>query len=58
METLHRELLKYDVHGGKIIKKEFPELGESALYCVTELHSKEDIERLADAFKHVLGGVS
>lgn len=58
VETLHRELLKYDVHGGKIIKKEFPELGESALYCVTELHSKEDIERLADAFKHVLGGVS
>ena len=27
----------------------FPELGQSALYCVTEIHTQEDIDRLADA---------
>lgn len=54
VEELHRRLLKFNVHGGKIIKSEFPELGESALYCVTEIHSKEDIDRLVEAFKAAL----
>lgn len=53
---LHRRLLEFNVHGGKIIKSEFPELGESALYCVTEIHSKEDIDRLVDGFRAVLEG--
>ena len=46
--NIHKSLLKNGVHGGKILTKEFPELGETALYCVTEIHSKEEIDLLAE----------
>jgi len=55
VRTLHQTLLKqYGVHGGKDLSKEFPELGQTALYCVTEVHSKSDIDRLAQALGKVL----
>lgn len=43
---LHRSLLGQGVHGGKSLVKDFPELGESALFCVTEVTSSESIDRL------------
>lgn len=52
---VHEGLLLHQVHGGKDIAKEFPELGETALYCVTEIHSKADIDRLAQALQDILG---
>ncbi|MEM2356735.1 MAG: aminotransferase class V-fold PLP-dependent enzyme, partial [Candidatus Bathyarchaeia archaeon] len=51
---VHKKLLKEGVHGGKIIKNEFPELGETALYCVTEVHLKEDVDKLVNSLKKVL----
>jgi len=51
---VHERLLQHQVHGGKNIAKEFPELGETALYCVTEMHSKEDVDRLAWALEAIL----
>ena len=53
-KDVHGKLLKEGVHGGKLLKKEFPELGESALYCVTEVHSKSDIDKLTGAVRKVL----
>jgi glycine dehydrogenase subunit 1 len=50
----NRALLKHNIFGGKDISKEFPELGNSALYCVTEVHSQGDIEKLASALRGVL----
>lgn len=38
----------------KDISAEFPKLGQSAIYCVTEVHSKGDLDRLAHAFGEVL----
>lgn len=55
MREIHENLLKHGVHGGKDLTKEFPELGKTALYCVTETHSKEEIDRLAQLLKNVLG---
>jgi glycine dehydrogenase subunit 1 len=55
VNDIHERLLQHRVHGGKDVSKEFPELGEAALYCVTEMHSKEDIERLAWALGTILG---
>jgi len=52
---INAKLLQRNVHGGKDVSKEFPELGETALYCVTEIHSKEEIERLAEALDEILG---
>jgi glycine dehydrogenase subunit 1 len=47
-------LLERGILGGKDLTDEFPELGRSALYCVTEIHRKEDIDRLATALAEVL----
>jgi len=55
VSEVHRGLLERHVHGGKDLSKEFPELGESALYCVTETHSKRDIDNLASALEQILG---
>lgn len=52
---LNAELLKRDIQGGKPLRGEFPELGETSLMCVTELHTKEDIDRLASALAEVAG---
>jgi len=53
---IHERLLIHNVHGGKNVSKEFPEIGQTALYCVTEMHSKEDIDTLADSLEEILRG--
>jgi len=53
-ETIHRGLLDRRIHGGKYIGNEFPQLGETALYCVTEVHSKADIDLLVSAMSEAL----
>jgi glycine dehydrogenase subunit 1 len=40
--------------GGLGLEESYPELGNCVLVCVTELHSKEDIDRLSEAFKGAL----
>jgi glycine dehydrogenase subunit 1 len=42
------------IFGGKDLSTTHPELGRSALYCVTELHSQADIERLVTALEEVI----
>jgi len=56
VEKVNKRLLQDNICGGKDISKEFPELGQTALYCVTEIHSKEEIERLAETLKTILDG--
>jgi glycine dehydrogenase subunit 1 len=50
---INTELLKRGIHGGKIIA-EFPEFGEMALYCVTETHTRQEIDSLANALSEIL----
>jgi len=54
VSQIHKQLLQKGIHGGKNITEEFPELGETALYCVTEVHSKEQIVSLADSLKRII----
>jgi glycine dehydrogenase subunit 1 len=51
---IHEKLLRRKIHGGKYIGEEFPQLGETALFCVTESHAKEDIDLLVASLKEVL----
>ncbi len=37
------------IFGGLDLSGRFPELGQAALYCFTEMHTLEDIEQLSDA---------
>jgi len=46
VNEVNAALLRKGIFGGKDISNEFPELGQSALTCVTEVHSKADIDRL------------
>lgn len=39
------------IFGGKDLSTDFPELGQSALYCVTEVHTADDIDALVQALK-------
>ncbi|MFC1583767.1 aminomethyl-transferring glycine dehydrogenase subunit GcvPA [Candidatus Neomarinimicrobiota bacterium] len=48
VETVNSALLDKGIFGGKDLSKDFPKLGESALYSVTEIHGKADIDCLAD----------
>lgn len=50
---INKALLEFKIFGGKDLSFEFPELGQSALYCVTEIHTKCDIDKLAYALAAV-----
>ncbi|HEX9908602.1 MAG TPA: aminomethyl-transferring glycine dehydrogenase subunit GcvPA [Thermoplasmata archaeon] len=52
--SINKALLRKGIHGGLDLSTSFPELGQSALYSVTEMHTKEDIGRLADSLREVL----
>jgi len=51
---INEALIKHKIFGGKDLSKEFPGLGNSALYCVTEVHTKEDIDKLVTTLKEVV----
>lgn len=51
---INKALESYKIFGGLDLSRDFPELGNSALYCVTEIQSLQDIEKLVAALKEVL----
>ena len=51
--TVNRALRERRIFGGKDLSASHPELGQSALYCVTELHSQPDLDRLVDSLGEV-----
>lgn len=52
--AVNQALLKRDIFGGKDLSAEFPALGQSILFCVSEVHSQADIDRLVAALKEVV----
>ncbi len=55
VKEINKALLEYNIIGGKDMSTVFPEYGQSALYSVTEVHTKEDLQALFDALR-VIGG--
>ncbi|MFT9818238.1 aminomethyl-transferring glycine dehydrogenase subunit GcvPA [Lysinibacillus sp. NPDC056185] len=51
---INKELLTRNIFGGKDLSEEFPEYGQSALYCVTEIHTKEDLDYLVATIKEIV----
>jgi glycine dehydrogenase subunit 1 len=51
---LHKKLLEKGIFGGKDLSKEFPDLGQCALYAVTEIHSQADLDRLVATLQEVM----
>jgi glycine dehydrogenase subunit 1 len=54
VSDVNRALRERRIFGGKDLSRELPELGASALYCVTEVHTADDVERLAAALGEVI----
>ena len=54
VKGLNKALLDHEIYGGIDLSIDFPELGQSALYCVTEIHSKHDIDKLVKSLKEVI----
>jgi len=53
-KEVNKALLKIGIFGGKDVSVEFPELGNCAIYCLTEIHTMEDINKLVQALKECL----
>jgi glycine dehydrogenase subunit 1 len=54
VREINEQLLDTGIFGGIDLSKDFPELGNAALYCVTEVISKEQIDTLVDALRRIL----
>jgi glycine dehydrogenase subunit 1 len=50
---INAALRERGIFGGGDLSVGYPQLGQSALYCVTEVHTQEDIDRLATALTEV-----
>jgi glycine dehydrogenase subunit 1 len=47
-------LLERGIFGGKDLSADFPDLGQAALYCVTEIHIRDEIDQLVAALKDMV----
>ncbi len=54
VQEVNRELLECGILGGRSLDHDFPELGQTSLYCVTELHTSEEIEKLQNSLQKIL----
>lgn len=54
VKDINESLLGHGIFGGKDISEEYPDLGDAALYCVTEMHSLDMIEKLDASLREVL----
>ena len=50
-------MLNAGIQGGLDLSRYFPELGQTALYCFTEVHTRQDIDMLRRQASTNLGGL-
>ena len=55
VSEINDALLAAGIQGGLDLSTYFPELGHTALYCFTEVHTHRDIDMLADELRLILG---
>ena len=53
VSQVNSDLLEHGIFGGIDLSASFPELGQSALYCVTEVHTQADIDYLVNTLEEV-----
>ena len=54
VEEINRALLKEGIFGGHDLSNSFPELGQCALFCITEMVTLEEIEKMVAVLEHFL----
>lgn len=56
LQEINQKLIVQKIQGGLDLGVYYPEIQNTTLLCVTEMHSKEDIDRLVYALANILGG--
>jgi glycine dehydrogenase subunit 1 len=54
IETINQKLLEHDIFGGINISDKFMDLENTAMFCITEIHTKEDIDRLCQTLESII----
>lgn len=54
VSDINQALLKSQIFGGKDLSHEFPDWGQCALYCVTEIFTQNDLDKLVDTLRNIL----
>jgi glycine dehydrogenase subunit 1 len=54
VNDINQSLLELGIYGGIDLSSDFPDLGQCALYCFSETHSREDIDHLASTLARVV----
>jgi glycine dehydrogenase subunit 1 len=54
VDEINRALLDHGIFGGLLLEGDFPKLVGCALYSVTELHTRDDLDRLAASLEEIL----
>ena len=53
---INEELLEHNIFGGIDLGGALPGFAGRALYCVTEMHTQDEIDALVDALRSIIGG--
>lgn len=51
VQEINKFLLKHKIFGGKDLSGDFPKLGQSALYCISEITTVKEIDCLCDILR-------
>ena len=54
VREINKALLDHRIFGGRDLSGTFPDLGQAALFCVTENMTKDDIDTMAEALAEVV----
>jgi len=54
VQQINQLLHEKGIFGGNDLSADFPSLGQSALYCVTEVHTQADIDTLVNAIQEAV----
>jgi glycine dehydrogenase subunit 1 len=55
VERLNAELCDRGIIGGYDLSRQYPELSDAALFCVTEARSRDDIDTLVTVLEEIVG---
>ncbi|OWZ82730.1 aminomethyl-transferring glycine dehydrogenase subunit GcvPA [Natranaerobius trueperi] len=54
VSEINKQLRKRGIFGGHDLSEEFPSMKNCALYCITEIHSKQDIDYLVHSIADIV----
>ncbi len=53
VSEINRKLAEHGIIGGYDLSRDYPDMANAALFCVTEARTRDDIDRLVDGLKEV-----